>query len=155
MCTCKELGCVQCPVRAVNSCFRCCFRGSFGSSCNQLHLTSAGRAAGWMETCGAQLPISHVADTMVCRAFPLTAELSLTAFDILQLQKNKKVHRIVAIKASAGYLVYECPYIHSILPVSQVSRDFETEQHTPLCWQCATTSLITTAKIPAPTPANC
>lgn len=46
---------------------------------------------------------------------------------------------------------------HSKLPVSQVPRYFEAEQqHTPLCWQFTTTtrSLIKTAEIPAPKPAN-
>lgn len=76
----------------------------------------------------------------VCRAFPSTAELSLTAFHILQLQKNKKGCRIVAIKASARYLIYKCPY--TILPISEVSRYFVTEQqHTSLRWQCATTEV--------------
>lgn len=83
---------------------------------------------------------------------PSALELSLTAFHILQLQKNKKVLRIVAIKASACYLIYKCPYTLYTAYILSIQAVFETEQQrTPLRWQCArmTRSLMKIAKIPA------
>lgn len=108
-CALANLCCVQRAVRDVNSCFRCW--GSFGSSWNQLLLTPAGSAAGWMGSLWWTVAHFPCCRRNGLQSLPPSAlELSLTAFHILQLQKNKKVLRIVAIKASACYLIYKCPY---------------------------------------------
>lgn len=92
--------------------------------------------------------VSHVADAIVCRAFPSVLELSLNALHILQLQKNKKAHRIVAIKALAGYIIYKCPQALYCLYLKHPGI-LRRNSSTPL-----SRSLIKTAKIPAPAPAS-
>lgn len=143
VCTCKPLLCAMCS-QSCKFCFRCCFQSSFGSSCTNCISPQQGELQdGWKSVDSCLFPMLQTQ----WFAEPSTVELSLHF--ILQLQKNKKAHKIVAIKASAGYLIYIYMPMHSMLPISQVSRYFDRTASHPPCWQCATMtrSLIKTAKI--------
>lgn len=146
-CICKPLLCAKCAVRSVNSCFRCCFRGSFGSSWNQVHLTPAGRAAGGMVTCGGQLPVSRVADngqhSLPFNTWALTHCISHSP---ATKEQGSTQHCGNQGFSKFPYTLY-CLFLKCL-------GYFKTEQqHAPLHWHFPTMirSLI---KIPAPEPTN-
>lgn len=144
-CALANLCCVQCAVRAVNSALDAAFKVPLVAAVPTASHPSR-------ESCRMDGNLWTVAYFLCCRHNGLQSLQQLSSHSlhfILQLQKNKKAHKIVAIKASAGYLIYIYMPMHSMLPISQVSRYFDRTASHPPCWQCATMtrSLIKTAKI--------
>lgn len=110
----------------------------------------AGRAAGWMETCGGQLPISHVAGTSSLQHLS-SHSLHFTFSSYKRTRKRiglwQSRLQLITLYINAHTLYIAC--------ISSIQVFWDRAAANPSCWQCATRrSLIKTAKIPGPESAN-